>query len=191
MPTIRSREGMSGMRKLVLFTTGGTIEKSFDPCSGKLGNFEDKVKRCVDGLRFPWLNIEVVPALRKDSLDITHDDRQLLLALVRARSKEDIPIVISHGTDTIVATGRYLQESEPEFGCPIVLTGAMIPLGFDHSDGLQNIVQSITAAQLLAPGVYLAMHGEVYPVACVEKLPEQATFRWACQHRGHRFGPQC
>jgi L-asparaginase len=182
---------MSDMRKLVLFTTGGTIEKSFDPRSGKLGNFEDKVRRCVDGLRFPWLNIEVVPVLRKDSLDITHDDRQMLLALVRTRSKEQTPIVISHGTDTIVATGRYLQESEPGFGCPIVLTGAMIPLEFDHSDGSQNIAQSITAAQLLAPGVYLAMHGEVYPIACVEKLPEQATFGWACQHEGHGCSPQC
>ena len=61
------------------------------------------------------------------------------------------PIVITHGTDTMVETGLYLQKAFPALQIPVVLTGAMTPLGFEGSDGLQNLTESLLAAQLLVP----------------------------------------
>ena len=68
---------------------------------------------------------------------MTGEDRVLILGMVRAILKERAPIVITHGTDTMVQTGLYLQRALPELDLPIVLTGAMAPLGFEGSDGLQ------------------------------------------------------
>src|SRR4029077_5708298 len=103
------------------------------------------------------------------SLEMTDEDRVLILGMVRAILKESAPIVITHGTDTMVETGVHLQRAIPDLQLPIVLTGAMRPLGFEGSDGLQNLTESLLAAQILAPGVYVAMHNQVFPVDRVRK----------------------
>jgi len=68
--------------------------------------------------------------MKKDSLEMTDQDRRLIVGMVRAILKENAPIVITHGTDTMVETGLYLQRALPELAMPIVLAGAMTPLGF-------------------------------------------------------------
>jgi L-asparaginase len=55
----------------------------------------------------------------------------------------------------------------------------MTPLGFEGSDGLQNLTESLLAARLVAPGVYIVMHGRVFPVGHVRKDRDKATFVWA------------
>jgi L-asparaginase len=90
--------------------------------------------------------------MNKDSLEMTDQDRVLILGMVRAILKENAPIVITHGTDTMVETGLYLQRSLSNLEMPIVLTGAMTPLGFEGSDGLQNLTESLMAVQLIPLG---------------------------------------
>lgn len=50
-----------------------------------------------------------------------------------------------------------------------ILTGAMTPLGFEGSDGLQNLTESLLAVQLVRAGVYVVMHNRVFPVHRVRK----------------------
>jgi len=97
--------------------------------------------------------------------------------MVRAILKENAPIVISHGTDTMVETGFYLQRALPQLEIPLFLTGAMTPL-VRSSDGLQNLTESLLAAQLLRAGVYVVMHGTVYPVHRVRK--DRTLGRFVC-----------
>jgi L-asparaginase len=85
-------------------------------------------------------------------------------------------MVITHGTDTMAETGVYIQRAFPGLAVPIVLTGAMRPLGFEGSDGLQNLTESLLAARLLAPGVYIAIHGQVFPADQAVKDRELGTF---------------
>ena len=86
--------------------------------------------------------------------------------------------MITHGTDTMVDTGLLLQRNLAGSQYPIVLTGAMTPLGFEGSDGLQNLTESLLAARVLAPGVYVVMHNQVFPVDRVRKDRELARFVW-------------
>jgi L-asparaginase len=116
--------------------------------------------------------------MNKDSLEMTEQDRVLILGMVRAILKENAPIVITHGTDTMVETGLYLQRALPKLSVPIVLTGAMTPLGFEGSDGLQNLTESLLAVQLLPPGVYLVMHNRIYPAHKVRKDHSLGRFVW-------------
>jgi L-asparaginase len=129
-------------------------------------------------LRLSDCEVNVVPLMNKDSLEMTEVDRVLILGMVRAILKENAPIVITHGTDTMVETGLYLQRALPELTVPIALTGAMTPLGFERSDGLQNLAEGLLAVQLIRAGVYVAMHNQVFPVHRVRKDHAQGRFVW-------------
>jgi L-asparaginase len=86
------------------------------------------------------------------------------------------PVVIAHGTDTMVETGLYLQRAFSDLKVPVILTGAMSPLGFEGSDALQNLTESLFAAQLLSPGVSIVIHGQVFPVDRARKDKKLSTF---------------
>jgi len=160
-----------------LFTTGGTMEKMYREKTGSVENIESKVDRYLERLRLPDLDIRIERLMNKDSLEMTDEDRQRVLAVVRAKLAENpAPVVITHGTDTIVETGLVLKNGLERLDVPVILTGAMTPLGFESSDGLQNLTESLLAARLLAPGVYVVIHNQVFPIERVRKDRELARF---------------
>jgi L-asparaginase len=166
------------MKVIYLVTTGGTIEKVYSERTGTVANVDTKIDRYLKLLRLPDADINIVPLMNKDSLEMTDQDRVLLLGMVRAILKENAPIVITHGTDTMVESGRYLERVLPAIQVPIVLTGAMTPLGFEASDGLQNLTESLLAVRLLSPGIYVVVHGQIFPVSRVRKDRASSSFVW-------------
>jgi L-asparaginase len=78
----------------------------------------------------------------------------------------------------MVQTGLHLKQALPELKVPIVLTGAMTPLGFEGSDGLQNLTESLFAIRVLGPGIYAVMHNQVFPIDRVRKDRETSRFVW-------------
>jgi L-asparaginase len=76
----------------------------------------------------------------------------------------------------MVETGLYIKQAFPDLGVPVILTGAMKPLGFEGSDGLQNLAESLLAARLLEPGVFVVLHSQVFPIDRVRKDKELGTF---------------
>ena len=161
--------------KIHLITTGGTIEKIYSEQSGQLQNITAKIDRYLQSLRLPDTRIEVTPLMNKDSLEMTDADRELVLAVVKVKATE-APVVITHGTDTMVATGRLLKSRLEGLTYPIILTGAMTPLGFERSDGLQNLTEGLLAARILGAGVWIVIHNQVFDVDRVRKDRENARF---------------
>ena len=139
-----------------IMTTGGTIDKIyFDEKS----SYEIGEPQIGEVLRDANLTIKywIAPLLRKDSLDLTTEDRKLIKSMVLESSAEKI--VITHGTDTMVETAQFLT------GIPertIVLTGSMQPARFRFTDAIYNIASAITAVQLLPAGVWIAMNGQIF-----------------------------
>jgi L-asparaginase len=171
------------MQRIYLLSTGGTIEKVYSEQSGAVENRTAKLDRYLRALRLPDTDIQTVHLMNKDSLEMTDADRIEVRDRVGELLKEGAPIVISHGTDTMVETGLFLEAAfaGPLFAglkVPIILTGAMTPLGFEGSDGLQNLTESLLAARLLSPGVFVVMHGQVFPVSKARKDKDKATFVW-------------
>jgi L-asparaginase len=167
------------MQKIYVIATGGTIEKVYSEQTGNVQNLDSKIDRYFRLLRLPDTEIAVTHLMNKDSLEMTDADRLLVLAAVREKlAGEPAPVVVTHGTDTMVETGLLLQKNLAELQYPIVLTGAMTPLGFEASDGLQNLTESLFAARVLQPGVYVVMHNQVFPVDQVRKDRERARFVW-------------
>jgi L-asparaginase len=166
------------MRTLYLITTGGTIEKVYLEPTGAVANLNRKIDQYLRRLRLPQLKIKTTHLMNKDSLEMTAADRERVLRVVAQKLKRPAPMVITHGTDTLVETGLLLQKRLGPLKFPIVLTGAMTPLGFEKSDGLQNLTESLLAARLLAPGVYLVIHSQVFPIDRVRKDRQRARFVW-------------
>jgi L-asparaginase len=162
-----------------LITTGGTIEKVYSEQTGEVANLSNKIDRYLRRLRLPDMDVNVVPLLNKDSLEMTDQDRVLLLGMARAILKENAPIVITHGTDTMVQSGLFLERALPNLNVPIAMTGAMTPLGFEGTDGLQNLTESLFAVRLLKPGIYVVMHGQHFPIARVRKDKVLGRFVWS------------
>jgi L-asparaginase len=163
-------------KTIFLIATGGTIEKSYSERTGQVSNFESKIESYIDKIWLPHTRISVVSLLSKDSRDLTPEDRKFLLAEIFARVFLRCPFVITHGTDTILETANYLETYLLGLSVPIILTGAMRPLGFENSDGIQNLAESFFAAKVLQPGVHLVMHGEVFDIHRARKDLELGTF---------------
>jgi L-asparaginase len=162
--------------QIYIIATGGTIEKVYSEQTGNVQNQDSKIDRYFRMLRLPDSEIQVTHLMNKDSLEMNAADRQRVLDAVREKLTEPAPIIITHGTDTMVETGLLLKQNLGDLKYPIVLTGAMTPLGFEGSDGLQNLTESLLAARTLAPGVYVVMHNQVFAVDNVRKDRELARF---------------
>jgi L-asparaginase len=165
-------------RRIYLLSTGGTIEKVYSEQTGAVVNDETKIERYLHRLRLPATEVTVHNVMNKDSLDMTDEDREQVYRAVTEALELPAPIVISHGTDTMVQTGLYLQRRLPELTVPIILTGAMIPLGFEGTDGLQNLTESLLAASLLPPGIHVVMHNQVFPIHHVRKDRALSQLVW-------------
>jgi L-asparaginase len=164
------------MQRIYLLSTGGTLEKVYSEQTGAVANRDSKIDRYLRMLRLPDAEVHTIQMLNKDSLEMTEADRLGILEKVQSLLPECMPIVVTHGTDTMITTGLFLKQHLPDVPVPIIFTGAMTPLGFEGSDGLQNLTESLFAARLLTPGIYLVMHGQVFPIDRVRKDRELARF---------------
>ena len=162
---------------IVVITTGGTIEKTYDESDGSLANRESVIKaRIMSRLRLPYTGLQVFSVMSKDSLFMNDDDRSLLIQFIKAQLEKNIPIVILHGTDTMAVSAERCFQDIKDPKVPIVFTGAMKPLGFEDSDALQNVTEALLASKLVSPGIYLSFHGRVFKVPGVKKNRDRGTF---------------
>jgi L-asparaginase len=151
--------------------TGGTFDKEYDEIHGRLFFKESHLPEMLV-LGRAKLNLEVRTLMMVDSLDMTDADRALIAEQCEAAEGERI--VITHGTDTMPETARYLAERVQ--GKTIVLTGAMIPYKFGSSDGMFNLGSALAFVQTLPAGVYVAMNGRCFAAARVVKNKQTGIF---------------
>lgn len=155
-----------------IFVTGGTFDKRYDELSGRLFFRDTHVPEMLERGRCR-LDVEVETVMMIDSLEL--DERGRSAIVERCRASREKAIVITHGTDTMVDTARALAGAQLN-DRTIVLTGAMIPFAFGSSDGLFNLGSALSFAQVLTPGVYVAMNGQYFAWDRVRKNRESGIF---------------
>ena len=151
-------------------TTGGTIDKVY---FDELSQFEVGESVLEHILRealvqFDW---DVVPLMKKDSLEIQDSDRRVLRDYIA--NDDATHYVITHGTDTMPETAEMLQSLK---GRTIVLTGALTPARFRTTDAVFNVGMAVAAVQAVEPGVYIAMSGQVFRAGEVRKNRDENRF---------------
>lgn len=142
--------------RIKIFTTGGTIDKTY---------FDQKSTYQVGVPQAPGVleranvvvDYEVESIMKKDSLDIDDNDREKIKMSIMSETTKNI--VVTHGTDTMITTAKHLREIDNK---TIVLTGSMYPAQYRDSDAVFNLGCALIAAQVLEPGVYIAMNGRIF-----------------------------
>lgn len=153
-----------------LLTTGGTIDKIYFDAKS-----EFEIGGSLLGELLGEANItepfESRELMRKDSLDMNDADRQLIREAVSQCPTSRV--LITHGTDSMADTAAVLADLTDK---TIVLMGAMQPARMRRTDAVFNLGFAWAALKLLAPGVYIAMNGEVFPAGRVRKNREAGRF---------------
>ncbi len=156
---------------LRIFITGGTFDKEYNEITGEL-YFKDTHLHEMLALGRNRVDVSIRTLMMIDSLEMTDEDREIILNHC-IKTPED-RIIITHGTDTMEITARYLGPRIKN-KC-IVLTGAMVPYKFGSSDGLFNLGASIAFAQVLPYGVYVSMNGKYFHWNNVRKNKKLGIF---------------
>jgi L-asparaginase len=156
-----------------IITTGGTIDKIYFDRSSSFQVGDPQISQVLREANVTS-TYTMQSVLRKDSLDMTDADRQLIRQVVA--SCPEARVLITHGTDTMIATACALGGIP---GKVIVLTGAMAPARFHETDAVFNIGFAFAAVQTLPPGVYVAINGQVFDPAHVRKNVQEHRFEAA------------
>ena len=151
-------------------TTGGTIDKIYFDALSQFEVGESQMEHILrEGL--VQFDYDIVPLMKKDSLEIQDADRKVLRDYIAA--DDATRFVVTHGTDTMPETAEALSGLE---GKTIVLTGALTPARFRTTDAMFNVGMAVAAVQTAQPGVYIAMSGQVFEAGAVRKNRAENRF---------------
>ena len=142
---------------ILVLTTGGTIDKNYFDALSEYQIVDSGIPALLAEARVA-VPFRVVEVMRKDSLELTEDDRALIAAA--AREAPEGRIVVTHGTDTMTETARVLAAQVP--GKTVCLTGALSPARFAETDAPFNLGMAFATAQVAPAGVWIAMSGQVF-----------------------------
>jgi|TARA_B100001750_G_scaffold19008_1_gene12952 L-asparaginase len=154
-----------------IFITGGTFDKEYNEITGKL-YFKDTHLKEMLSLGRSQLDVQITTLMMIDSLDMTNDDRYIILESCKNCLLDKI--IITHGTDTMIDTAKFLAKDNIDK--TIVFTGAMIPIDFGSSDGLFNLGSAMGFVQSLESGIYIAMNGRCFNYDKVRKNTKTGIF---------------
>ena len=149
--------------KIKFFAVGGTIDKVYFDALSEYEVGESNIGDILNNARVNF-EYDISSLLKKDSLDMTDQDRLIILQAVQ--DDDNDKIIITHGTDTMIETAKTLSIVRNKV---IILTGAMEPAKFKSSDAIFNLGSAVAAVQALPHGVYLVISGRIFSPDNVKK----------------------
>jgi len=155
---------------ILILTTGGTIDKQYFDALSQFQIGESAIGHTLKTARVVY-PFRVVELMRKDSLDLTSSDREIIVEAVESAAEKFV--IITHGTDTMAETARALSDQSAK---TIVLAGALTPAAFHESDATFNLGMAVACCQIAPPGVYVTMNGTVFDGKRVTKDRENGIF---------------
>ena len=155
---------------IVILTTGGTFDKVYFDANSEYSIGEPCISSILDEGNVTS-DFRIKSILKKDSLDINQEERELIKKSVQ--ECEEDKIIITHGTDTMVETAKFLEDIENK---TIVLTGSMQPARFKKTDAIFNSGFAFAAALSLENGVYIAMKVKIFSSDNVRKNIDLGRF---------------
>lgn len=153
-----------------IITTGGTFDKVYYDALSEFSIGQPMAQEIL--LRANCAqDYQIHSLLKKDSLEFTDADRQLLAECVANCAGDKVLII--HGTDTMTHSAATLSRIS---GKTIVFTGAMQPARMRETDAEFNLGFALGVVQCLPAGIYIAMHGKVFAADQVEKNRKLGQF---------------
>jgi L-asparaginase len=154
-----------------IIIVGGTFDKEYNELTGELFFNKTHVPEMLKLGRLR-LKLRIVALMMRDSLHMTDLDVKTISNV--CKNSEEDKILITHGTDKMVKTVKYLGQIIKNK--TIVLTSAIIPYAFGSSDGMFNLGSTLAFVQTLPHGVYIAMNGRYFHYDNVSKNKQNGNF---------------
>jgi L-asparaginase len=176
-PSVQPSAQLAKDGQVLFITTGGTIDKDYPRVTGgyafEIGNpAVAEILEALQTINAVGFSFSIVSVCRKDSQDLSHQDRTAILdQCIKSKAEK---IVITHGTDTMVETGEFLLGDAvlQQQNKTVVLTGAVRPSKFAFSDACFNLGTALGALGCSNTNkpesklrVFIAMSGQVLDVA--------------------------
>ncbi|KAL7545483.1 hypothetical protein ACHAWF_008834 [Thalassiosira exigua] len=171
---------------IYIFTMGGTIDKDYPRLtSGYAFEFgeESAATRILSAHPNLGISFDVTSICKMDSLEIADHERGLLFdAICRVLAKESSQpkrVVVTHGTDTMIETARYIQNRmDGKIAAVIAFTGATKPERFVDSDASFNVGLAVGATSCCSPGFWICMNGNAVPIDRCIRDEQSGLFKW-------------
>lgn len=161
------------MKNVLIITTGGTLDKDHDTYTEGLVLSGTDASHLGELLaRGRCYYPREVALMSKDSLDMTDEDRALIMQTV-IEADEDA-IVVTHGTSTMDKTADFITGKTGDK--TVILTGAMRPFAIGKSDAGFNVGGAVIAAQIMPAGIYAVMNGRVFAADKISKNENKGRF---------------
>ena len=159
--------------KVIFLATGGTIDKVYFDALSTFQVGESMLSSMLEEVNVT-LDYEVIQLMRKDSLEMTEEDRVMIRDLIKEHAESRF--VVTHGTDTMVQTAQAIGQLP---GKTVILTGALSPARFKGSDALFNLGSAVGAVQAIDEGTFISMNGNLFNPENVQKNRAQNRFESA------------
>lgn len=146
-----------------------TIDKDYSILKGSYDFiiWKPRIANILKNIRLNYW-FEVIELIKKDSLDMTDDDRNLILETVK-KVKND-KIIITHWTDTMIDTWEKLKQIKDK---KIILIWSSKPQIFKDSDADFNIWFAMWVINTINKNwIYIVMNWELFEIGSVEKTQE-------------------
>lgn len=154
------------MKDIFIISVGGTFEKEYYHGTGVINYSFGKKSKVEDILKlvnYGPVSINFPKGLIKDSTEMIDTDRDKLFSIIKRVNK---PVVLIHGTDTMIKTAKYLSEKLGKDHL-IILTGSSVPWVNKNTDAEFNLGGAIAVAQTGINGVFIFMNGRLFsPFNC-------------------------
>ena len=162
-----------------VIATGGTIASTADGddrgAAPELSG--EELVEAVPGLE-PHANVTVETVSDRPGFDMSPEICAQVAAIVGEVGPSVDGVVVTHGTDTLAETARYLDLTCES---PVVVTGAQRRPDEQGSDGPTNLLTAVRAAahERVSRGAYVAFDEELHAASTVQKSHTCAldTFR--------------
>ncbi|WP_420414347.1 asparaginase [Roseibium sp.] len=109
-----------------------------------------------------------------DSASSTPRDWHRIAATIFENYPSYDGFIVTHGTDTLAYTSSALCLALSGLNKPVIVTGAMLPLTVEGTDGVANLKDALQAARTAAPGVWVQFAGHRLHGARVRKSHSRA-----------------
>ncbi len=148
---------------ILLIHTGGTIgmvqtQHGFAPARGVVEDFIDHLG--TSGSFTDPVDMHLLEPLI-DSANAAPSDWARVADVIAAQHEAYDGFVVTHGTDTLAYTAAALCFALEGLKKPVVVTGAMLPLSVNGSDGARNLLDSLRAATTAPKGVWVQFAGQL------------------------------
>lgn len=156
-------------KRICILATGGTIASVPGPKGLRPGLTGEGILALLPGAA-ELAETDCVELMALDSTNLLPGHWQRMAEAVWERREAYDGFVITHGTDTMAYSAGALSLMLEHVDCPVVFTGAQLPMEAAGSDAAGNLLSALHGAVSGRPGVYLAFGGMLHHGGAVRKM---------------------